>query len=203
MRAADSARVVHLCACSQARVIAHKWPTHALRLTQALGKKPRSRNFVLLDVSVCIMTDMSKFKAIWNLGWPIWVSLFIGLLVVSVSFLVGFKFPASGAVLVCSAIVSELAYTRLRWHRGKTTTVGLKDGMPVQGIFESLINSEELWALSRNSEMYSNGWRISDTANRISFYMAVIIAGAAIIGTIIWGYGDMVDLNSVEACCCE
>ena len=36
MRAADSARVVHLCAYSQARIFAHKWPTHALRLTQAL-----------------------------------------------------------------------------------------------------------------------------------------------------------------------
>ena len=38
MRAADSARVVHLCACSQARIFAHKWPTHALRLTQALSE---------------------------------------------------------------------------------------------------------------------------------------------------------------------
>ena len=36
MRAADSARVVHLCAARCAPFIAHKWPTHALRLTQAL-----------------------------------------------------------------------------------------------------------------------------------------------------------------------
>ena len=36
MRAADSARAVHLCAYSQARIFAHKWPAHALRLTQAL-----------------------------------------------------------------------------------------------------------------------------------------------------------------------
>ena len=42
MRAADSARVVHLCACSQARIFAHKWPTHALRLTQALCEKGAS-----------------------------------------------------------------------------------------------------------------------------------------------------------------
>ena len=39
MRAADSARVVHLCAARCAPFIAHKWPTHALRLTQALGEK--------------------------------------------------------------------------------------------------------------------------------------------------------------------
>ena len=42
MRAADSARVVHLCACSQARIVAHKWPTHALRLTQALCEENES-----------------------------------------------------------------------------------------------------------------------------------------------------------------
>jgi len=39
VRAADSARAVHLCACSQARIFAHKWPAHALRLTQALTRK--------------------------------------------------------------------------------------------------------------------------------------------------------------------
>ena len=39
MSAADSARVVHLCAARCAPFIAHKWPTHALRLTQALGEK--------------------------------------------------------------------------------------------------------------------------------------------------------------------
>ena len=35
----DSARVVHLCAARCAHFIAHKWPTHALRLTQALCEK--------------------------------------------------------------------------------------------------------------------------------------------------------------------
>ena len=39
MRAADSARVVHLCAARCAPFVAHKWPTHALRLTQALCEK--------------------------------------------------------------------------------------------------------------------------------------------------------------------
>ena len=39
MRAADSARAVHLCAYSQARIFAHKWPAHALRLTQALDSE--------------------------------------------------------------------------------------------------------------------------------------------------------------------
>ena len=156
-----------------------------------------------LGVAVSIMTDMSKYKAIWNLAWPIWVSLIIGIFVVVVSFVSGFKFPASGAVLVCSAIVSELVYARLRWHRSSTTTVGIKDGFPERGIFESLRKSEELWALRRSFEVYPPGWRISDTANRISFYIALIIAGAAIVGTIIWGYGDLLNLNSVEVCCCE
>ena len=43
MRAADSARVVHLCAARCAPFVAHKWPTHALRLTQALGDKRHVR----------------------------------------------------------------------------------------------------------------------------------------------------------------
>ena len=39
MRAADSARVVHLCAARCTPFVAHKWPTHALRLTQALDSE--------------------------------------------------------------------------------------------------------------------------------------------------------------------
>ena len=35
----DSARVVNLCAARCAPFVAHKWPTHALRLTQALYQK--------------------------------------------------------------------------------------------------------------------------------------------------------------------
>ena len=41
---ADSARAVHLYAARCAPFIAHKWPTHALRLTQALAEK-RKRKF--------------------------------------------------------------------------------------------------------------------------------------------------------------
>ena len=51
MRAADSARAVHLCVCSQAHILAHKWPAHALRLTQALCEKTESDMTIhLLDV---------------------------------------------------------------------------------------------------------------------------------------------------------
>ena len=39
----DSARAVHLCACSQARIVAHKWPAHALRLKRALMYKTNVR----------------------------------------------------------------------------------------------------------------------------------------------------------------
>ena len=49
MRAADSARVVHLCAARCAPFVAHKLPTHALRLTQALAEKVMSRPKPLLD----------------------------------------------------------------------------------------------------------------------------------------------------------
>jgi hypothetical protein len=74
----------------------------------------------------------------------------------------------------------------------------LEKASPVDGIFQSLNKSKELWALSRNSEIYPNGWRISDTANRLGLYMAIIIAFAAILGTLIWGYGDI-----VKACQCK
>ena len=51
MRAADSARVVHLCAAHCAHFIAHKWPTHALRLTQALGKINKNNGLTHMTAS--------------------------------------------------------------------------------------------------------------------------------------------------------
>ena len=43
----DSARVVHLCAARCAPFIAHKWPTRALRLTQALCQIERHEKAIL------------------------------------------------------------------------------------------------------------------------------------------------------------
>ena len=51
MRAADSARVVHLCAARCAPFIAHKWPTYALRLTQALDEINPERRVYINSVS--------------------------------------------------------------------------------------------------------------------------------------------------------
>ena len=144
------------------------------------------------------MTITSKIYALWRLGWPIWVSLGFGFIIVFISCLVKTRFEASGAVLVCSAIVSELIYSRSMWRSRSTSTVALEKASPVEGIFQSLNKSEELWALSRNSDIYPNGWRISDTANRLGLYMAIIIAFAAVFGTLIWGYGDI-----VKVCQCK
>jgi len=37
----DSTRAVHLCAARCAPFVAHKWPSHVLRLKRALGKNKR------------------------------------------------------------------------------------------------------------------------------------------------------------------
>ena len=62
MRAADSARVVHLCACSQARIFAHKWPTHALRLTQALGEKWPTRKPKVSILEFKVLGEMDEYR---------------------------------------------------------------------------------------------------------------------------------------------
>ena len=143
-----------------------------------------------------------KHTAIWNLGKFVWISLFIGGLVVFVSLvLFQCRFPSSGAVLVRAAIISELVYTRLKWFRSGATLVAMEDGLPVKAIYEKISKSRELWALSKSSELYHNGWRIDETADRISLRIAILIAIAAILGTLIWGYGDLVIPTECMKCC--
>ena len=50
----DSARVVHLCAARCAPFVAYKWPTHALRLTQALCEKERREKTLAAEINILI-----------------------------------------------------------------------------------------------------------------------------------------------------
>ena len=62
MRAADSARAVHLCAARCAPFIAHKWPTHALRLTQALYEIERHKTTARKRESQSSVVRIGTFK---------------------------------------------------------------------------------------------------------------------------------------------
>ena len=62
MRAADSARVVHLSAARCAPFIAHKWPTYALRLTQALGEKWATRKPKVSILEFKVLGEMDEYR---------------------------------------------------------------------------------------------------------------------------------------------
>ena len=58
----DSARVVHLCAARCAPYVAHKWPTHALRLTQALCEIKKND---MKYQSINLNEKLGKFQEQW------------------------------------------------------------------------------------------------------------------------------------------
>jgi len=58
-----------------------------------------------------------KLAAWLRLGKMIWLSMLLGYLWVLFSGLICFEFPASGAILGSSALVSELLFSRLKWRQ--------------------------------------------------------------------------------------
>lgn len=131
---------------------------------------------------------MGKIKALWILGRPLWLCLFSGYFIVVFSYIFTSRFTSSGAALICAAILAQLAYSRFNWIRHKTVTMGIKNGSPIADNFAKI---EYVWVFARQNEIKPNGWLLTSTINRITFSMTLAIAASTIIGTVIWGYGDL------------
>lgn len=165
-----------------------------------------------------------KFLSWVDVAPLVWLALLAGWLCVLISALIGFQFPSSGAVLVCSAVLSELAFERLRyrsWPRvdsGHFWIFGLfedangslglaSDSMLIAGSAEGFGGPvRALLSLSKDDEWNERGnfrrghvegacWVYSYTIGRVEKIMTVSIVVSAVVGTLIWGYGHCLFRN--------
>ena len=167
-----------------------------------------------------------RVLAFVRLTWPMFHLLGVGFGWVVLSCrLTRFNFPASGAVLVCCCIISDLWFQVCRWrnviskfrhhyifefkaekqeniHRiygYRTSPENQKAAFHASGIEKKNDAVYLLRRLSRISHYTTDQhhWNIHATAVVLERIIVVIVAFSAVIGTFVWGYGDA----SFLSCC--
>ena len=157
---------------------------------------------------------MSKLKAWFNFAKRVWISLGMGWIapVVSVSWIL--RLDQAGALLVCSAIVSEVFHEkrhRLFVHQiqtGNRESCSYKevnssnhDGKDIEVLLHQTsigrnivpTSSWALYHLAREEEKYLDGdsrqWDLERTMKRAERCVDYAIVITAIIGTVLWSFG--------------
>jgi len=158
---------------------------------------------------------MRDYPELWYASPLAMGILSAGVMWVLVSIITDFQIPASGAVLVCSAIVAEVLLRKSAWlhaanHAGHNPLRYMpvmvmprqpeqqwafhvmKGDMDRQGAFSDYFDPEVFEILptlertARKTDFdMSGGWRIHLTANRIETNLSWLIIGASLSGTLI------------------
>lgn len=126
------------------------------------------------------------------------------------SILFSWEVPASGAVLVCGALISEILYFKQRWTKMNTDPSGsfpLKPdsntGLPViwgQFVVAGAGSGKlgHLLSLAKEGEVRidtvdnSATWFYMDTVARVEIIVLSAIVFTAVSGTAVWGYGHLI-----------
>ncbi len=157
---------------------------------------------------------MSKLKAWFIFAKRVWISLGVGWLMPIVSLSGILNLDQAGALLVCSAIVSEVFHDkrhRLFVHQiqlGNRESCSYReaaslnhDGKDIEVLLHqtsagSRIVNATSWALyhlARTEEFYPDGnsriWALERTMKRAESRVDYAIVITAIIGTILWAFG--------------
>jgi hypothetical protein len=155
------------------------------------------------------MPKKNTLLALYSVAAKPWSVLFSCWSIVVFSIFFSWELPASGAVLVCGAVLAELLYQRQRWTKMNTDPSGgfdliadLSNGKPIitgqfsiapagTGKLGSLLSLAIETELKSNQQGSQIHWFYTDTVRRIESYVATAVAVSAILGTILWGYGHL------------
>lgn len=158
------------------------------------------KNKIILPKYTFLYAWFSVATLPWSVMLVVWI-FFAG------SLLISWEVPASGAVLVCGALISDILYQNQRWTKMNTDPTGVKlfmdDSNPrrliaknqffIAPVFSGKLGI--LLSLARNSEVRinpdENTWYYNDTVARVRKSISLAIVLTAIVGTIVWGYGHL------------
>ena len=154
------------------------------------------------------LPTMNYLKAMFLVALGPWVVLISVWFFVAVSIAISFEEPASGAVLVCGALVAEITYYIQYWTKMNTNESGafklipdLNTRAPIictvfvncpagsgkLGALLSLAKDHEVQEIDSN-----NYWFYRATVARIEKIISILIVITAIFGTALWGYGHLI-----------
>lgn len=113
----------------------------------------------------------SKVIAWWKLGKPVWISLGVGWLWVGFSWVIGWELPASGAMLVCGALISDFMFTEMNWRR-IAGNIGnkliYKSLMQLSDAEDNEYPIKECYLSSESNKGYGGGVREIDLVRSVS-----------------------------------
>lgn len=152
----------------------------------------------------------NQLVAFWILSPSVWLSLAIAWIVVALSFLYSFEVPASGAVLVGSALISEMLFEQLRWRKLPCKPDGsfylVQDSNTKKPIMQNefciapagtgklgaLLSLSPVDLIKENTNRKEIVWFYRDIVERTEKVFFVCIVFTAILGTLLWGYGHRI-----------
>jgi len=157
-----------------------------------------------------IIPKINVFKAILVVALKSWVVLASSWAFFIYSYLYSWEIPASGAVLVCGALLSEIFYQNQNWTKMNTDPSGIFriipngiNGNPIikgqyitapagAGKLGSLISLANDYELKNVAGAYEMRWHYNDTVSRLERNILWCTVLTAVMGTFIWGYGHLI-----------
>ncbi len=148
-----------------------------------------------------------KLVAFFQLAPEVWVIILVAWLVFAFSAVNSFEVPASGAVLVGGALISEMFFERLRWRKLPCGPDGqfflvpdAETKKPIaqnqyciapagEGKLGALLSLSRIGKVELNPRKTEMNWYYRDAVDDAEKVIFVAIVVTAVCGTLIWGYG--------------
>lgn len=153
-----------------------------------------------------VMPSYSTFWALFIIASGLWLLIVFAWLVVFVSILCSWEVPASGAVLVCAALIADIIFENYRWRKLPCDPSGsislVPDAVTGKPILITKYMSAPagkgrlgaLLSLAKGDEVKREAddtWYYNDTVRRVEKIILLIIVITALFGTALWGYGHL------------
>jgi len=158
-----------------------------------------------------------KLFAWWRIAWPIWTVILAGFLWCVLSLFLPLGFSPSGSVLVCAALIAGVLNNRFSWRQA-ACAVGVAplgrclDEATEKEYYRPIIRDESngetqrswgtplipvnvfdnLREFSSSGDYHDGEWMVANALSRVDCLITWAICIAAVLGTAIWGYGDLI-----------
>ncbi len=152
----------------------------------------------------------NKAVALFNIAIRPWVAIVITWAFFFISLALSWEVPASGAVMVCGALIAEIFYQNQTWTKlnvDPSGSVPLKPnadtGSPViwgkyvvwgagKGKMAYLLSLAKSYEVKFDSNGKEATWYYRDTVMRVEKLVLYTVVITAVSGTIVWGYGHLI-----------
>jgi hypothetical protein len=157
-----------------------------------------------------IMPSKHWLAAYWTLCPPIWLCIGVAWMIVVVSIATSFQVPASGAVLVGSALISQMLFESLGWRKLPCPPDGsfclvpdAVTGRPIAqnqfcvapaggGRLGALLSLTEGHQVKVNEHRREVTWFYRDVVEKTENAFLTCIISTAVVGTFLSGYGHLI-----------